>query len=237
MKLDSRKIKGVIFDVDGTLLDSMPIWDDVCERYLRSMGVEPAADLNEHVLNMTIDEGVHYVKIRYELPQPEEELKDGLLAMIRHFYYEEAPCKPGAAELVETFAKYQIPMVIATSGDKDLAGTALKRLGLLQHFKAIFTSNDLNTGKGDPYIFYTAANALFSETINENLLLREAGENTADILANIYVIEDSLKATKTAVNAGFSTIAVEDETSRDTFEELQQVANYYVASLEEVEIV
>lgn len=280
MELDCSKVKGIIWDVDGTILDSMPIWDDMSARYLRSKGIEPRDDLNDNVLHMTIDEGVHYVKVTYNMPEPEEELKEGLLSLIRKFYYEEAEFKPGVRELIEGFASRGIPMVIATSGDKDLASRALERLGVMKYIKGIYTSNDLNTNKEQPFIFYRASMDLLDmgqeldnwteslELAGDDLMMQTMQaeedypdlakldgadpvitsfipcgltlqqlsffENNKNVLAGIYVIEDSLKATKTVKEAGYSTIAVEDNASKCYWEELKQTADIYLHSLEEL---
>ena len=180
MILKKDNIKGVIFDVDGTLLDTMPMWDTVCEKYLIHLGCEPRDDLNEHVLNMTIDEGIRYIKECYHLEASEAKLKDGLLDMIHHFYYEEAPMKPGAKEMILALAEHRIPMAIATSGDRDLACTALRRLGVGHHIKEICSCNDFNTSKTEPFIFYRTTEALLNKKQSEF-------ENDRELLSQIYV--------------------------------------------------
>lgn len=229
MILESSKIKGVIWDVDGTLLDSMPIWEDMSGRYLREMGIEPRDDLADKVLHMTIDEGVHYVKETYHLALTEPEIKDGLLSLIRHFYYEEAQFKPGAEALIYKLKELQIPMNIATSGDIDLAGHALERLGVRDCFRTILSSNNLNTNKSQPYIFYLAALNLLGRTKAVEWI---AGQR--EILAQLFIIEDSVVAARTAKKAGFSVIAVEDNASRSNWEELRSLADIYVSSLTEI---
>lgn len=227
MILKKEDIKAVIFDVDGTLLDTMPMWDSVCEKYLLQLGCKPLDDLNEHVLNMTIDEGIRYIKECYHLKDSEAELKDGLLNMIRHFYYEEVPLKPGAKEMILALAKYQIPMAIATSGDRDLAGTALRRLGVGHHIKEIFSCNDLNTSKTEPLIFYRTTEVLLCKKQPEF-------ENDRELLSQVYVVEDSVTAAAAAKNAGYSVIGAEDASGRNTWEKLREIADIYVSSLEEI---
>ena len=79
--------KGAIFDVDGTLLDSMPIWDDASERFLAGLGVKAEPGLSEIMFRMSLDEGAAYLKSTYELALSEQEIKDGILGVIRDFYF------------------------------------------------------------------------------------------------------------------------------------------------------
>ena len=75
-------IKGVIFDVDGTLLDSMEIWEDVGVRYLNSIGIEAEPDLGTVLFTMSIQEGAAYVKEHYHLSQEPEEIVQGVLPFL-----------------------------------------------------------------------------------------------------------------------------------------------------------
>ena len=88
--------KGAIFDVDGTLLDSMPIWDDASERFLSGLGVKAEPGLNEIMFRMSLDEGAAYLKSAYGLDLAEQEIKEGVLGVIRDFYFYQAQAKPGA---------------------------------------------------------------------------------------------------------------------------------------------
>lgn len=93
-------IKGAIFDVDGTLLDSMEIWMDAGARYLRRNGVEPEERLSEILYPMTMAEGAEYVKEHYQLAFALDEIIKGVLDTVRDFYFYEAPVKPGAKDLL-----------------------------------------------------------------------------------------------------------------------------------------
>ena len=87
--------KGAIFDVDGTLLDSMPIWDDASERFLTGLGVKAEPGLSDIMFRMSLDEGAAYLKSAYGLDLSEQEIKDGILGVIRDFYFYQAQPKPG----------------------------------------------------------------------------------------------------------------------------------------------
>lgn len=89
------EIKGVIFDVDGTLLDSMGIWDDIGGKYLRRLGIEPELELKDILFTMSIEEGAAYVDEHYHLGKGPEEVAKGVADIIRDFYYEEVQLKPG----------------------------------------------------------------------------------------------------------------------------------------------
>ena len=109
-------IKGAIFDVDGTLLDSMFIWKDVGIRYVRSRGIEPEANLSEVLFPMTLEEGAAYVMRRYGLKESIEQIVQGILDMVRDFYYYEAQLKDGAKDFLQAMDEKGIPMVVAVNG-------------------------------------------------------------------------------------------------------------------------
>ena len=94
-------IKGAIFDVDGTLLDSMEIWEDVGVRYLNSIGIEAEPDLGTVLFTMSIQEGAAYVKEHYHLSQEPEEIEQGVLDIISNYYKKTALLKSGVKELLE----------------------------------------------------------------------------------------------------------------------------------------
>ena len=114
MKLKNREIDGVIFDVDGTLLDSMAIWEDAGARY-----------------------GVAYVKLEYLLDESVAELREAVLKQVEIFYKEEAPLKKGVRKLLEKMKEAKVPMIVATSSDKEQIEAAFERLEIAGYFKEI----------------------------------------------------------------------------------------------------
>ena len=200
-------IRGVIFDIDGTLIDSMSFWDDLGARYLMSIGVEPEADLGQVLFTMSLEQGAAYMKEHYALSSSEEEIRAGVLGVIDHFYRKEVPLKPGMREIVEDYHRRSIPMTLATTSDKELVTAALTRLGLFGYFDRLYTATELKTNKQEPRIYQEAARSMGTSP-----------EETA-------VYEDVLHAIKTAHDAGFYTIAVYDAASDKDWEAIQQLAD------------
>lgn len=135
-------IKGAIFDVDGTLLDSMGIWKDVGVRYLNSIGVEAEPDLGTILFTMSIQEGAQYVKEHYHLSQETDEIEQNVLDIISDYYKETAPLKSGAVELLEKLRNSNIPMTIASSNNKKEIEMAFERLEIAKYFDRIFTCEE-----------------------------------------------------------------------------------------------
>lgn len=216
MNIKGHTFKGAIFDIDGTLIDSMPIWDQLGARYLVRRDVTPAPDLGKILFPMTIEEGVRYIRETYQLPEPEEQIRAGLMEELRHFYVEEVPLKPGAENLVRQLAQEGIPMVLASIGDRELEEAALRRLGILDFFQDMFFCEDYCTTKRESTIYLVCAEHL--------------GINPEDLI----VFEDILQAVRSAKRAGFYTIAVYDATSSADAESMRREADLYLRSFEEL---
>ena len=98
-------IWGAIFDLDGVLLDSMGIWEDLGARYLRRLHITPEPGLNEVLFPMSMEQGAAYLKAHYPLQQSEAEICGGIAQMLKDYYAQEVPAKPGAAALLELLAE------------------------------------------------------------------------------------------------------------------------------------
>lgn len=203
-------IKGIIFDVDGTLLDSMHIWGELGKRYLSAVGIEAEPGLAEILFPMSLDESSEYLKETYQLPDTVQKITDDTVKILSDFYRYEAEPKKGAVEFIKNMQDRNIPMAVATSGDRRILDTALDRLDLADCFTVVLTCSDLNTNKRVPAIYLRAAE-----------LLGTAPEETA-------VFEDVLHAVQAAKSAGFITYAVEDESSIQNRKEIRETADYYL---------
>ena len=206
-------MKGAIFDVDGTLLDSMGIWDNLAERYLTERGIEPEEHLSEKLSVFSLEESSEYLKKTYGLEGTPDEIRSDIMGIVANFYKYEVLLKLGAKQLLEKLKKQNISMNIATTGDVRLVHAAFGRLGIDGYFEHIFTCTELNTTKREPFIYQKAAEAMNCRP-----------EET-------LVFEDALHAVETAVNAGFVTVGVAEKANQRDREKIKEFADYYLESL------
>lgn len=205
-------ITGAIFDIDGTLLDSMQVWNDAGERYLRSLGIEPEPGLGRIMFPMSMVQGAEYLKGRY-LPQLDpDEIIGGINSTIRDFY-EDVQLKPGVKQFLEEMKKWGIKMTAATATDRCLIEKAMNRLEILALFDHIFTCSEVGAGKSMPDIYLAAKQHMGTE------------------ISSTWVFEDVYHAIQTAKNAGFRIAGVYDESSMDLQQEIQESSDIYLYDL------
>ena len=202
-------IKGAIFDLDGTLLDSMFIWDTIGEEYLRSLGKEPHEDLKETFMTLTLEEAAEYYREHYGVTLSVQEIVDGVNSMVEQTYRTKVTLKPGIAEYLAWLKENGVRMCVATVTDRYLVEETLERLGVHHYFSEIFTCAEVGFGKDKPIIYQKALEHLGT-----------AKEETC-------VFEDMLFALNTAKTDGFPTVGVYDrhEVHQD---ELKGLADHYV---------
>lgn len=210
------KISGAIFDVDGTLLDSMSIWDTIGADYLRSIGYIPRENLNEIFKNMSLLQAAEYYRNEYGVTLRVEEIMSGVNAMLEQFYQYEAPLKPGAAELLARLRQNRVKLCIATATDRYLVEAALARCGVLSYFGEIFTCNGVGHGKDEPHIFEAALRFLGTEK------------------SETVVFDDALYAIKAAKEAGFPVAAVCDSHEKNQ-EEIRVLSDVYLKDLAQLD--
>ena len=206
-------INGVIFDVDGVLLNSMPIWENLGELYLQELGIEAEKNLGKKLFTLSMEEAAEYLISQYNLDKSVEEVVSGFVRAVKEFYEERVPLKEGVREYLNEFRARKIPMVIATSGDRRNIEAALKRLKIYSYFQGIYTCSEIGSGKDQPDIYFAAA-----------LQMDTDPEQT-------WVFEDTLHALRTAKAAGFRTVAVYDKSSDRGLAEIWNAAEIYLPDL------
>lgn len=210
-------IKGAIFDIDGTLLDSMPVWENAGARYLATLGIKARSDLKERLDALSLPEGALYMQTEYKLSVTIEEILEGVNQVVKDFYFKEAVLKPGVCDLIQKLKKNQVRLIIATATDAEMAKSALIRIGIWKDFDGMITCEEAGAGKTSPKVF---------ELAREHLQTKK--EET-------WVFEDSLYAVKTASKAGFPVCSIYDAYSRDNTEEIRTFSDIYVKDFYEIE--
>lgn len=209
--------KAVIFDLDGTLIDSMWVWTQVDERYLGRFGIEVPEDLHKQIEGMSFSEGAVYFKEHFhEITDSVEEIVAEWNRMAFLMYVEEVPMKPGAEAFVKKIRRLGLKTAIATSNSRHLVETILKVHGLQDAFDAIVTDDDVPHGKPDPYIYLEAAKRIGVEP------------------KECFVFEDIVMGILAGQRAGMKVCAVRDDFSEYQWEEKKQQAEYFIESYEEV---
>lgn len=208
------KFNAVIFDLDGTLLDSMYIWDTLAGDYLKSVGIKPHNGLSDEVNTLMMEDAAVYLKEEYALPYPTEKILKDIFAIVDDFYFNTTSLKEGVFEFLNLLKNSGIKMCIATASERYVVEAALKRCNVYDFFDRIFTCSEVGHSKTKPDVFFEAAKFL--------------NEQPKDIL----VFEDALFAAQTAKTAGFKVCGVYDQSEKCT-DELKITADYYINSFKE----
>ena len=210
------KIKCAIFDFDGTLFDSMFIWDGVGEIYLRSLGKEPRPSMREDVRALSLYQSACYFQREYDLSLSAEQIITGINQTIEHFYIHEVLPKPGVVDFLERMKKAEIQMCIATASDRYQIEAALSRCGMEHYFDAIFTCSEVGHGKDEPVIF------------------QKAMEHFGADRSSTVVFEDAIHAVQTAKKDGFSVVAVFDSSEKRQTA-IRDLSDCYIADFNHTE--
>ena len=209
--------KAVIFDLDGTLVDSMWVWTAIDEDYIRKYHLNPPEDFHEAMEGMSYTETAQYfLKIFPELPHTVEEIKKEWYDMSVDKYTKEVTLKPGVKEFLEMLKEKGIRTGIATSNDRKLVEEFLKARQITHLFDTICTSCEVNKGKPAPDVYLAAAKAL--NVSPENCL----------------VFEDVPMGILAGKNAGMKVCAVEDSYRKEQMEQKKKLADYYIKDYDEV---
>lgn len=206
MKLPDN-IKGAIFDLDGTLLDSMWIWADIDKRFLSKRGIEVPSDYMAMVGAMSYRQAAEYTIARFCLTETPEDLMNEWSEMAVGAYATELKLKPKIKNILTKLKSQGIKMAVCTSATPEMCLPALKNNGVEDLFDAIVTTWEIGKGKEFPDVYLAAAERL-----------KLSPESCA-------VFEDTLRAVKTAKAAGFYVIGVFDKFSAADEQAIKSIAD------------
>ena len=205
------EIKFAIFDMDGTLVDSMGYWNRLADEYLARFGLpglSPA--LKEECIALTMLESAQLFIREFGLPGTPEQIAGEINALMEEHYRADVPLKPGAAELLARLKAAGVKMCVASSTHPALIDLCLRRLGVRDHFEFLLSCEEVGEGKNKPTVYLEAARRLGSTP-----------ENTV-------IFEDILVAAQTAKQAGFSLGVIYDVNSDDEQPQLKALADCYI---------
>ena len=203
------KFNAAIFDLDGTLLDSMGMWASLCPDFLNRHGIKAGIEVNAKIGVPSVRGAIRWMLETYNIAADEEEVYRQVWDEITCFYSEKVSLKPGIIPILEKLKKAGIPAGLVTATENGLLKHALRRVGLLDYFGSnILSCAETNLSKATPEPFM-----IMTEILNST------PEKT-------IVFEDAFYAANTARTHGFNVAAVYDRFEFHQ-EKLQQCANWY----------
>lgn len=202
--------KGYIFDLDGTVLDSMGVWHDVDEEFLGKRGLPFSEEYAKAISHMKLELAAEYTVKLYGLNELPSDIIKEWMNMAEYEFQNKVGLKRYAREFLELLTELKIPKAVATTGRRSLYRPALERNGILGCFDAFSDSEAVSKGKESPEIFLKAA--------------KELGVRPEECI----VFEDTGEAVRTAKKAGFTVAAVTEKEDG----EIRELADFVIWDFE-----
>ena len=205
-------IKGVIFDLDGTLVDSMWVWSRIDEDLIKTLGLNIAPhEIMKEIAHYSFNETALYFKDQFQLNQSVEELQNLWMQTAEIEYSTNVPLKPGARDFLEQLKAKGIKLAVATSNNHHLLNVCLRANEIEHYFDALVTTDDTEAkSKSEPDVYLHAAQSI------------------GIAAENIVVFEDVPHAMRGARKAGMKVVAVNDPHSSLTEEEALSLADLFI---------
>ncbi len=211
-----KNIQGAIFDLDGTILDSMHIWSEIGLLFLKNKGIEPPPGVEDEFVKMSMVQAAEYYIKNIDPTATVMDIVNEVNTLVQGFYFYEVIKKEGSKEFLEFLKNKNVKMCIATATDKHLVEKALERNGIREYFSEIFTCGSVGAGKDTPVIYDAAL------------------EHLGTPKENTYVFEDALYAIETASKAGYNILGIKDVSEKADPEDVKKLCNYYINDYSEI---
>lgn len=204
-----------IFDMDGTLIDSMRFWKNLAAEYLAQKGIDPIPkDLPQRIKTMTMSESSALFRLEFGLSG---DVESEMNAMMDEHYRKDIPLKPGVEEYLQKLHQRGVRMCVASATAEHLMESCLARLGVRPYFEFLLSCESVGAGKRSPLVYHEAASRLSAAP----------GE--------IAVYEDALYAVQTAKEAGFHVVGVYDNSAAGSWHSIEALSDEIIMNWEEAE--
>lgn len=211
-----KNIKACIFDLDGTLVDSMWMWPDIDREYLNRFGIEYDDNLKNEIDGISFHETAVYFKNKFGISDSVEKICKDWEDMAYDKYKYEVKEKPGCKKFLEHLTSKGIKMGIATSNNRSMVDVVLESLDMKDFFEVITTSDEVKRGKPAPDVYLTTANLLNVEP------------------KNCLVFEDVVAGIMAGKSAGMKVCAIEDDFTKEVRQKKKELSDYYIVDYSEL---
>lgn len=209
-------MKAIIFDLDGTLVDSMKYWRSVSRNFMKTKGIDIEDAVQHKMTTMNLDASLKYLKDYYKLEESFEELMRDFSRTVEDFYRNKVETKEGCLEILKYFKGQGMKVVIGTSTAAHFANIVIEKYGIDKFIDGLYTADSVGHLKAEEK-FYTS-------------IVEELGERPEDV----FLVDDSYLALRTGKKAGLEVIGIYDENSKDTWPTIVSENKYSVKRLLEL---
>ncbi len=216
MDKNIKSIKGAIFDLDGTILDSMHIWSDIGLLFLKNKGVKAPEGIEDEFVKMSMVQAAEYYIKNIDPTATVTDIVNEVNSLVQDFYFNEVIKKDGIEEFLEFLKSKDVKMCIATATDKHLVEKALERNGIREYFSEIFTCSSVGAGKDTPVIYDVSL------------------EHLGTPKEHTFVFEDALYAIETAKKAGYNIVGINDVSEKADPSEVKKLCDYYINNYSDI---
>ena len=211
-------IRGAIFDMDGTLTESMHLWIEIGRRYLEGLGYTVSPEQNREMTKMLLEPMALYMQDQFGLTKSQSQIVDEINKIVEPDYFETVVVKPTVVESLEAMQERGIRMCVATATDRHLTEACLKRNGIVRFFPAVFTCGEEHGNKRTSLI-YDKARAHLGTSPEET-----------------YIFEDTYVSILGAKQSGCRVVALEDRWSEKKRELIKEAADVYVERMGDLDL-